>query len=137
MNDTIDDEQTAAKQIPYRSPQWMALYWETTMMDIVAIGDPADVGLYFTMMGLAWLRGDGSIPADMRDLKRLLRSKLPDMHGRTFNHKVPPLLGRYFELRERSKRVQAAFKPSSKTKPHLRKSMAYRQRPYLRNRQYI
>jgi len=61
-----DDEQTNRKRIPHRPPPWMAIYWEMEMMDMVAMGDPADVGLYYTMMGLAWLRGDGSIPGDLK-----------------------------------------------------------------------
>jgi hypothetical protein len=62
MSDNVNDEQSNRKRIPHRPPPWMAIYWEMEMMDIVAMGDPADVGLYYSMMGLTWLRGDGQHP---------------------------------------------------------------------------
>lgn len=56
------------------------------------------IGAYFLLLSIAWLRPDVAIPNDMRGLKRALDNCAQPMHGRTFNRLIPPLLKRYFEL---------------------------------------
>jgi uncharacterized protein YdaU (DUF1376 family) len=116
MRDNVD----ADKRIPDRPPPWMAFCWRDFMIQVMPYLDKTeDVGIYFTMMGLAWLRGDGSVPADMAELKKLLQFHLRDLHGHTFNRAVPPMLERFFERRgdkfihrgvENELRVASGFK---------------------------
>jgi hypothetical protein len=74
MSDNVDDEQTTDKRIPDRPPPWMAFNWEDFMIQAMPyLRKPEDIGIYITMMGLAWLRGDASIPGDMGELKHLLQ----------------------------------------------------------------
>jgi uncharacterized protein YdaU (DUF1376 family) len=61
--------------------------------------DWVEDSVYRNLIDLAWKSKDGSIPADLRELKRKLRwwSGRP-LHGRRFNRIVPMLLARFFDL---------------------------------------
>ena len=59
-----------------------------------------EIGAYFVMICLAWKRGDGSVPGNPKELKRMMQCLIADFHGLTFNRIVPKLLERYFERRE-------------------------------------
>ena len=100
MRDNLDDEQAAHKRIPNRAPPWMKLYWSDVMEITLGLGRADDLGIYTLMMGLAWMRGDASLPGDIGQLKEELKLRLPKQHGHTFNRAVPTLLEKFFERRE-------------------------------------
>jgi len=65
--------------------------------NIDTIGLAADeIGVYVTLMALAWHSGDGSITGNLEELKNILRRRLDGFHGHTFNRIVPKLLKRHF-----------------------------------------
>lgn len=53
-------------------------------------------GVYLLLLMLAWRRPNGCLPNDHKWLK----ANLPDMHGRTYNHLVLPMLEKFFVLNE-------------------------------------
>jgi uncharacterized protein YdaU (DUF1376 family) len=77
---------------------WMPFYPADFQLDTLDL-KPDEVGVYITMLCLAWKRGDGSVPGDLVELKAILQRMLSGFHGLTFNRIVPKLLARYFELR--------------------------------------
>ena len=60
-------------------------------------------GIYFVLLCLTWRRPDCALPNDMVWLKRALSAYISNLHGHQFNRIVPPLLERFFELREDGK----------------------------------
>jgi uncharacterized protein YdaU (DUF1376 family) len=55
-------------------------------------------GVYLLLLMIAWRTPDGTLPSDMKWLRRALASCVSDMHGNRFNRLVPPLLSRFFIL---------------------------------------
>ena len=53
-------------------------------------------GVYLLLLMLAWRRPNGCLPNDHKWLK----ANLPDMHGRTYNHLVLPMLEKFFVMNE-------------------------------------
>jgi uncharacterized protein YdaU (DUF1376 family) len=82
----------------YRERQWMPFFVEDFKIDTLDL-ECDEVGVYFTMIMLAWARGDGAVPGDMLQLKKMLQRCISNFHGLTFNRIVPKLLDRYFEER--------------------------------------
>ena len=78
---------------------WMPVYVDDFRMDTLSLAAD-EVGVYFTLLCLAWRNGDGSITGDMKELKIVLQRLFKDFHGLTFNRIVPKLLDRYFEQRK-------------------------------------
>ena len=134
MNDTVDDEQITDKPlIPYAPPEWMAFHWGTFMTNTMPyLRRPEDVGIYLTMMGLAWLRGDATIPGDMAELKDLLQYHIRELHGHTFNRVVPSLLDRFFERREDGRFIHRGVENELKVS---RKLLANRKQPRSKSEQ--
>lgn len=77
---------------------WMPFYPADFRMDTLDLGVD-EVGAYMGLILLAWHRGDGSVTADLDELKTTLQRMFANFHGLTFNRIVPKLLARYFELR--------------------------------------
>ena len=78
---------------------WMPVYVDDFRMDTLSLAAD-EIGVYFTLLCLAWRNGDGSVTGDMRELKIVLQRLFRDFHGLSFNRIVPKLLDRYFERRE-------------------------------------
>lgn len=78
---------------------WMPFYPADFQLDTLNL-KVDEIGVYITMLCLAWHRGDGSVPGDMDELKSTIQRLIRDFHGLTFNRIVPKLLARYFEYRE-------------------------------------
>jgi uncharacterized protein YdaU (DUF1376 family) len=76
---------------------WMPFYPQDFQLDTLDL-DADQIGVYFTMIWLAWHRGDGGLPDDMPWLKKTLQRLFYGFHGHTFNRIVPKLLNRYFRL---------------------------------------
>jgi len=57
-------ERTASEFRTARPP-WMKLYWRVTL----GLGRADDLGIYTLMMGLAWMRGDATLPSELGQLK--------------------------------------------------------------------
>lgn len=76
---------------------WMPFYVTDFQLDTLDL-KVDEVGVYFTLICLAWRRGDGGVTSDQDVLKRTLQRLIADFHGHTFNRIVPKLLDRYFVL---------------------------------------
>jgi uncharacterized protein YdaU (DUF1376 family) len=81
-----------------RDRHWMPFYVDDFRMSTLDL-KVDEIGAYFTMILLAWQRGDGSLPGDMQQLKLMLQRCASNFHGLTFNRIVPKLLDRYFAKR--------------------------------------
>ena len=123
MRDNVDDERTDGKRIPYRAPPWMKLYWRDVMEITLGLGRADDLGIYTLMMGLAWMRGDATLPSELGQLKQELKLRLPKQHGHTFNRSVPMLLERFFERLEDGRFIHRGVENE------LRRARALRPKP--------
>jgi uncharacterized protein YdaU (DUF1376 family) len=74
---------------------WMPFYIQDFELDTLDL-DEGEIGVYLRMICLAWKRGDGSLPSDLKQLKHLLQALIRDFHGHKFNRIVPKLLARYW-----------------------------------------
>ena len=63
---------------------WMPVYVDDFRMDTLSLAAD-EIGVYFTLLCLAWRNGDGSITGDMRELKIVLQRLFRDFHGLSFN----------------------------------------------------
>jgi uncharacterized protein YdaU (DUF1376 family) len=127
----------------YRDRQWMPFYVEDFKMDTFDL-ECDELGVYFMMIVLAWVRGDGSVSGDMAELKKQLQSwfREKSFHGHTFNRIVPKLLRRYFYRRDDGryyqsrveKELQIARKLSAKRSQIANKRWAkYNQNKHIAN----
>jgi uncharacterized protein YdaU (DUF1376 family) len=78
---------------------WMPFYPIDFQMDTLDL-KADELGVYVIMICLAWRSGNGSVSANMNELKTVLQHLIEDFHGHTFNRIVPKLLRRYFEFRD-------------------------------------
>jgi len=77
------------------SRPWMPMYWGDYRKDTLDL-TLDEHGAYLLLLMLAWNSKTGSLPNDMKWLKRSLASCANDMHGNRFNRLVPPILKRFF-----------------------------------------
>jgi len=77
---------------PYMSMYFADFFSKTTDLEA------DEIGVYFVLLGIAWLRPDAALPNDMDWLKRSAQAHIAGFHGHTFNKIVPGLLERYFTL---------------------------------------
>lgn len=107
-------------------PLYPADYFDDTFML-----EPEEHGVYCVLIFTAWQR-DGILPGNLDDLRLLLGTKMPKLHGNRFNKLVPPILERFFftdsEGNHRHKRVEkeleTAEKLSKKQKENVEKRYA-------------
>jgi len=76
---------------------WMPLYVADFQMDTLGL-DAAEIGVYMTLLCIAWRHGTGSVTGDMDELKNLLQRLISGFHGHSFNRIVPKLLEEFFEF---------------------------------------
>lgn len=107
-------------------PLYPADYFEATYTL-----EPEEHGVYCVLIFTAWQR-DGILPGNINDLRLLIGTKMPKLHGNRFNKLVLPILERFFftdsEGNHRHKRVEkeleTAEKLSRKQKENVEKRYA-------------
>lgn len=77
---------------------WMPFYPNDFRLDTLDLS-AEEVGVYMVLICLAWKSGEGSVTADLNELKRTLQRCISAFHGHTFNRIVPKILDRYFQKR--------------------------------------
>jgi len=95
---------------------WMPFY--VNDFRVATLGMATDeIGVYTTMILLAWERG-GPLPGDDDELRSILKCCFRDFHGNTYNRIVPKLLKKFFYRDEngdwRQKRVEKELKKAEK-----------------------
>ena len=117
------------------SRPWMPLYVSDFLADTLDLR-AEETGCYLLLLMLAWRR-DGSIPDDMKWLRRALASCVSDMHGNRFNKVVPSLLERYFYQDEagnyRNKRLEKEREKSEKFSEKQKENAEKRWRDHKEN----
>jgi uncharacterized protein YdaU (DUF1376 family) len=75
------------------SHKWLPLWVDSYRADTLDL-TAEQHGVYLLLLMTAWKRQDNALPNDMA----WMRGTLPQMHGHTFKHVVPPILNRFFTL---------------------------------------
>jgi uncharacterized protein YdaU (DUF1376 family) len=106
-----------------RNP-WMPFYVNDFQVDTMEL-QADELGVYVTMLCLAWRRG-GALPGDEKDLKSMLKRSIANFHGHNFNKVVPKLLGAYFYRDEdgnfRNKRIEKELQTFGKRSANAKQS---------------